>query len=311
MRRPDATARGAGSALRRSPLDGMRMDAVTPESCREALLWVKENPVRAEGELTNTTMNKVHVCLNAIMQQAADDGKVAANPMRKVRPPKVDTPEREALSPGELALLLNRVDGELPLDGRAMAVYLMACLGLRRGEACALLDSDVHGGVCEVHLAVKERDGRVDEPKSRAGVRTLPVPPRLQAKVDQWRELRRAIGLADAPTLCCNTHGGTLRPQLLQRWWTGDAKHHGVTERLRCEGMTLHQLRHSNLSMMARHMSPFDLQRYAGWSSIEPARVYIHDDLESVKRAVSAAWECIDVASDAPKTHQKEKKARA
>jgi integrase len=54
--------------------------------------------------------------------------------------------------------------------------------------------------------------------------------------------------------------------------------------------MTLHQLRHSNLSMMARHMSPFDLQRYAGWSSIEPAKVYIHDDLEAVTKAVSKAW---------------------
>ena len=54
--------------------------------------------------------------------------------------------------------------------------------------------------------------------------------------------------------------------------------------------MKLHELRHSNLSMMARHMSPFDLQRYAGWSSIAPARVYVHDDLAAVTAAVTAAW---------------------
>lgn len=297
------------AALRRSPLDGVRMDEITPEACRDALLWIKGHPARGDGELSNTTMNKVHVCLNAILQQAEDDGKVSANPMRRVRAPRPDTAERDALAPDELSALLDRVDA-LPLDGRVMAVYLMACLGLRRGEACALLDSDVRGGMCEVHLAVKERDGRAGEPKSKAGVRTLPVPPRLQRKVDEWRAARRDAGLADAPTLCCNTRGGVLRPQLLQRWWTGDSAHNGVAGPLGCGGMTLHQLRHSNLSMVARYMSPFDLQRYAGWSSIEPARVYIHDDLESVKRAVSAAWECIDGASDAPKTHQDMKKGQ-
>jgi integrase len=68
--------------------------------------------------------------------------------------------------------------------------------------------------------------------------------------------------------------------------------------------MTLHQLRHSNLSMMARYMSPFDLQRYAGWSSIEPARIYIHDDLDAVSRAASAAWQSVEVKSNAPEMHQ-------
>ena len=54
--------------------------------------------------------------------------------------------------------------------------------------------------------------------------------------------------------------------------------------------MTLHQIRHSNLSMMARHMSVFDLQRWAGWSSIEPARVYVHADAESLKRGSEDAF---------------------
>lgn len=81
-----------------------------------------------------------------------------------------------------------------------------------------------------------------------------------------------------------------MKPQLLQRWWSGDSKHIGVRDSLGCPDMTLHQLRHSNLSMMARHLSPFDLQRYAGWSSIEPARVYIHEDMDSIGRGVSDAW---------------------
>ena len=296
-------------ALSRSPIGAMCMDEITPEACRNALLWVKENPVSGCGELSGTTMNKIHVTLGAIMRQATDDGKVARNPMARVKPPKVDTKEKEALSPEEIGLLLNRLD-ELPLDGRVMAVYLMAMLGLRRGEACALLDSDIRDGFAHVHLAVKERDGSIREPKSKSGVRRLPMPPRLQAKVDEWRIMRRGLGWLDSPTLACNTRGGVLRPQLLQRWWTGDGNHNGMASRLGCKGMTLHQLRHSNLSMMARHMSPFDLQRYAGWSSIEPAKVYVHDDLDSVASAVADAWSCIGRTNSAPEKEKGQRTSR-
>lgn len=284
-------------ALRRTALNGMRMDEIAPEDCREALLWLKTHPLRRGGDVTNATMRTRHVALNSIFQQAEDDGKIASNPMRNIDPPKVDTREREALSPMEVALLLNRLDG-MPLDGRVMALHLMLQLGLRRGEAVALLDSDIAGGFAHVHGSFSEAGGEITGTKSKAGTRTLPVPPRLQAKVDEWRAIRAKVGWADAPTLACNSIGGVLHPASLYRWWLD--KRDG----LGCEGMTLHQLRHSNLSMMARHMSPFDLQRYAGWSSIAPAMTYVHDDLDSVSRGVADAWESLGIQSNAPKTHQ-------
>ena len=274
------------TALRRTDLDGMRMDSISPADCRDALLWLKANPSNRTrtGELSNTTMNKLHTCLHSIFSCAYNDGSIASNPMDSVRAPKPDTKEKEAMTPEELSDFLDNVD-KLTLDGRVMALYLMAVLGLRRSEACALQCSDISDGKCHVHLAVKERNGKLGEPKSSASVRTLPVPRRLQAKVDEWMAVK-----PDGDTLACNTQGGVLRPQLLQRWWSGDRAHNGVRGSLGCEGMTLHQLRHSNLSMMARHLSPFDLQRYAGWSSIEPARVYIHEDMDSIGRGVSSAW---------------------
>ena len=114
------------------------------------------------------------------------------------------------------------------------------------------------------------------------------MPDALAAKVDEWRYIRAKSGLSDALTLCCNTRGKILRPQNFQRWWTGDSKHNGVRDKLECSDTTLHQLRHSNLSMISRHMSPYDLQRYEGWSSIEPARVYVHADLSQLEQAISS-----------------------
>ena len=274
-------------AFRRSPISDMRLEDVTPEDCRESLLWIKENPVRC-GELSNTSMNKMHAVMHAIFKQAVGDGKIAGNPLDGVAPPKVDTKERAAMEPREFAAFLESLS-ELPLDGRLMAVYLIAYLGLRRAEACALLDSDVRDGYAFVRSAVKERNGKVDKPKSRAGVRTLPVPQPLQGKIGEWRALRRALGFADSPYLACNTEGGLLRPQLLYRWWAGDSSHNGARDAIGCT-CGLHDLRHSNLSLMARHMSPFDLQRYAGWSSIEPAKVYIHENLDAVTLAVNNVW---------------------
>ena len=259
------------------------LSEIPPADCRDALAWLKAHPVSGRGELSGTTMNKLALALGSILKQARDDGLIVRSPMESVKLPKVDTREKDAMTPAELTAFLDAVDG-LPIDGRTVALYLMATMGLRRGEALALLDSDVSGGYANVHLSVKEADGSVSVPKSPASVRTVPIPRRTMERISLWREVRKAAGFGDAERLCCNTEGGLLLPQNLWKWW---AKVRGS---LGCEGMGLHQLRHSNLSMMARHMSPFDLQRYAGWSSIEPARVYIHADLDSVTRAVSDAW---------------------
>lgn len=272
------------AALNRSDLSGMEIAEITPESCRNALMWVKSHPAQKQGELSNTTMNKIYQTLNAIMAQAFDDERIRRNPMSKVKPPKPDTKEKEALTPDELMLFVNRLN-DLQLDGRVMALYFMALLGLRRGEACAIYDADVVGNVAHVQRAIKERNGKIDMPKSNASIRKLPMPPQLVEKVWEWRTLRKELGWRESKTLCCNTQGGILRPQLLQRWWDK------VKPTIGCDGMTLHQLRHSNLSMMARHMSVFDLQRYAGWSSIEPAKIYIHDDFESIMNGVNDAWQ--------------------
>ena len=276
-------------------LGGERMDAIDPEMCKAALLNLKHGGAASGRELSNTYMAEIHGTLKQIMQTAEDDGKVARSPMAKVRAPRPDTPERDWLSPMELGLFLNRLD-ELPLTQWTMAVYLIAMLGLRRGEAVALYDSDVEisrdgfggwSGTAHVRRAMKEADGKIGEPKTKSGVRDLPMPARLCQKVAEWREVRYRKGLADAPTLACNVVGNATHPQNLARWWRLHR------DALGCHDMGLHQLRHSNLSMMARRMSPFDLKDWAGWSSIAPAKVYVHRDMDSLRSAVHDAWSMV------------------
>lgn len=274
-------------AVARSPLGPMRMDAIGPADCRAALEWIRVNPQRPEltrsGALSSTSMGGIYRFCRQTFQQAVDDELLGRNPMAKIRDPRPDTEEVDALSWGELMAMLDWLD-TLPMGGYVMALYLIVCLALRRAEAVAVLDAEMWPTMMRVSQSVKEATGKLGPPKSKAGKRELPVMPRLAAKADQMRTWKRLRGLADALPLACNVQGGYVRPQNLYKWWRR------VTQGTPYEGVGLHQLRHSNLTHMARCMSAFDLMSYAGWSSIEPARIYIHDDYPSVFRGVCEAW---------------------
>lgn len=195
------------NALALSPLSPLRMDAITPSDCREALLWIKEHPQKpnlaADGILSGTTMVKVHRMAKQIFQQAVDDERLSRNPMAKIKPPKKDTEEVEALSWERMMELLDKLD-KLPLSGYVMCMYLIVCLALRRAEAVAVLDCEFSSTTMRVSQACKETDGTVGPPKSEAGNRMLPVMPRLSAKAAAWRQHRCERGVGDSPFFACN-----------------------------------------------------------------------------------------------------------
>lgn len=240
---------------------------------------IKPSTVQAKmnerGTRGGTTMNNLFVRLSSILRAAVNDELIASNPCDKVKPPKKDTKEKHALDKDGVNAFLDRLDA-FELDGRVMACYFMVLQGLRRSEALALYDADVSGGITNIHQALKEANLTIGTTKSKAGTRVIPQPKRLQAKIQEWSNLRHEYGYSE--TFCCNTLGGILAPQNLYRWY---CKNFGDL------GVTLHELRHTNLTMMARELSVFGLKYWAGWSSLEPARIYIHNDKEELFNAVS------------------------
>ena len=260
----------------------LRLDELTPDRCRDGLTSIRNGGGRT---LSGAYMNKLFVTFHAILRQAHMDGRIARDPLAGIPAPKVDTREKDWLSPDELAALVDRL-GSMKLDGRTVAVYLIAYLGLRRGEACGIHTSDVDMDTRMVHVrhAVKERSGRTGDTKTSAGMRDLPIPDGLYDVLSRWVDRRAALGFSDAETFACSTRGTMLTPQNFYQWWERNKADLGA------DGMTLHQIRHSNLSMMARHMNVFDLQRWAGWSSIAPAKTYVHADAESLKAGSEDAF---------------------
>ena len=222
---------------------------------------------------SGTTMNNIYVRLNTILNAALDDDIITRNPCAKVKPPKIDTKEKKALSKEELNAFLDRLDA-LETDGRVMACYFMALQGLRRSEALGLMETDVLQGVTHVRRSLIEATLTLGKTKSNAGVRDLPQPQRLQDKIQEWQQRREFLQYEDV--FCCNTQGGILAPQNLYKWFKRNFSDLDIC---------LHELRHTNLTIMARELSVFGLKTWAGWSSIDPARIYIHDDNQELINA--------------------------
>ena len=254
------------------------------EFCREALHSLRHGGAAKGGELSGSYMESIYCTFKAIMQQAYDDEKISRNPIDAIPIPKSDTGEKKCLSPYAIGRVLDNLDKK-PLDGRIMAIYIILLQGLRRSEVCALKPSDIviqnnTTGYMKVTNAIKDNAGTLGDTKSEAGMRTLPIGQRLIDKIIEWNVERYSQGLDESEWLCCNTWGKQLHPANLYRWWSKEREALGAPD------YSLHELRHSNLSMMARHMSPYDLKTWAGWSSIAPAKIYIHDDFTTLEAAV-------------------------
>ena len=266
----------------RSPIGNMDLSTITLDDCETALLWIRDNPKSRVDKLSGSSLRNIWVHMRSIFRHAELSGLITKDPTLHLKSPKRDTAERTALTPLEIELMLNRLDNET-INGYIMSLYLMLTLGLRRGESLALSFADIHDGIAHVHCALDPVTRKIGGTKTSAGVRKLPMPQRLIRKLKEWQDFRISWGIEDAPTIACTYRGEIITANMLGKWWSTHKKQLG------CDGITLHQLRHSNLSMMARAVpSAFDLQRWAGWSSINPARVYIHADLDALQAAVNA-----------------------
>ncbi|MFC9768004.1 tyrosine-type recombinase/integrase [Rhodococcus jostii] len=134
----------------------------------------------AELETGPTRKAHAYALLHAILRTAVEDEIIPSNPcvIRKAMQSK-QVHEIEPLSPEELQALV----WEMPKDLR-VAVLLMGWCGLRVGEVKALRCVDVGEGAVTVRVtrAVSQRNGEtmVDTPKTRAGTRTVAVPPHIR-----------------------------------------------------------------------------------------------------------------------------------
>lgn len=151
-------------------------------------------------------IHKARILLTAILDSAVDAGYMRKNPCRaqSVRPPKGPQGTHEPI-PDEYVPLILRTPHRMRL-----AALLMLFCGVRRGEALALRSGDVDGDMLTVERAVYFAGNQpaISTPKTRAGVRRVPIPPILRPFLSDLRGL-----------LVPGSNGALMTEQAWQRGW--------------------------------------------------------------------------------------------
>ncbi len=183
----------------------------------------------------------------------------------------------------------------------ATLVLLAAWCSLRRSELLGLQRSDVDlpQGILRVRRTCHQlRDGTVvtGPPKSRAGLRTVAIPPHLIPLLAG--HLDRYVASDPDALVFTGANGGPLRVHVLQSSW----------DRARCKiGRTdlhLHDLRHSgNTWAAATGASTRDLMARMGHSSPRAALIYQHTTAER-DEAIATALSSLASSIEQPPLQQ-------
>lgn len=219
--------------------------------------------------LSANTVRQAHRVLHRGLERAVEAEALSRNAAHPIKPPKVEAVEVEALTAGDMASVLGKLEGH-PLHPIAA---LALGSGMRRGELLALRwqDVDLAAKSVKVERSLEQTAAglRFKSPKTRHGKRTISIPDStveiLNAHRKRQLELRMALGLGkpDADALIfCQPGGSPLTPDYLSRDWRLAVK------ALKLPPVVFHALRHSHASaLIASGLDVLTISRRLGHGS--------------------------------------------
>lgn len=150
-----------------------------------------------EGGYSPTTIKRVHAVTSSIMSTAVQWNIITDNPCERVRPPKQtrNADDVQFFTPEQSEAFLGALDAEtragtIHLQHNIFFQLALFC-GLRRGEAVALLWSDID--LKENTVSITKSTGLVHgkpytkPPKNKTSVRTIAVPIHIMALLKRYR----------------------------------------------------------------------------------------------------------------------------
>ena len=233
-------------------------------------------PAVADAQLGDITPEHVQLAINAaadhggrqaqivfsvfhaVMRRAYRSRLILWNPVDAIDKPEHVQEQGKALSAADLQITEPLIRDDLSLS---LALYA----GLRRGEICGLQwgDVDLQHGVLHVRRQRCRADGQMitKSPKSRAGVRDIPIAPELLPLLKAAFKLRPSAWVVD------------VMPEQITRRWNNIQRIVPISEHYR-----LHDLRHTYGSRLVLDGVNLRVVQYLmGHSKIDiTMRVYSH-----------------------------------
>lgn len=141
----------------------------------------------SESGIAPSTLQRLHAVLRGLFKKAKGNELVRRNIMDDVSRPRAPLPEIKFLSPDEIQVFLEKSKGE----NIEIAVWIAAYTGMRLSEIRALSwdDVDLESGYISVRRSLyATKDGwELNDPKTKSGVRTLPIPTPLLNKLTEYK----------------------------------------------------------------------------------------------------------------------------
>ncbi len=247
-----------------------RLAAIEP---RDIKLLV--NRLETKG-ISVGTVGNVIAAFKALLATAEEDGLIRSHPARSVRlPARVGEARAKHLEPGELEALFSHVPDEWTLF-----VRLITYTGARIGEFTELRwkDLDLTSDPAILSISRSRRGGKVDTPKTKYGVRRLPLTPDLKKALAAHR-LQSLWSKDDDPIFATRRNGNAHRGEdILRRILKPAALAAGLVDAEGTPWPGWHTLRHTcgtNLARAGRrpeeiaawlghHAASFSLDTYVG-----------------------------------------------
>jgi integrase len=257
-----------------------------------AELYSKLQRAKPHGAgLAPRTVGHVHRLLHRVFGHAVKWGMIAINPVAAAEPPRVERVEIDILRPEDIGAMLHGLR-----DSRLYAVAVVGLsTGMRRGEIAALRwsDIDLDKGKIRVERSLEQTNEGLafKPPKTKAGRRTVTVPPSVIAELrDHWRaqqEQRLAAGLGKAghdDLVFGLRDASPWPPDSMSSEWAR------AIRMLKARKITLHALRHTHVSqLIAAGLDVVTVSRRIGHSSpTVTLNVYAHLFGDTDDRAAAA-----------------------
>lgn len=281
---------------------------ITPEVLEGMYAAMRKGDTLSGRPASGTYVSELHKTLRLVFRDLVEDGVINENPCDQMEAPRRDTQERNAMRPSAI----KRFVSELDLTGEDEFGYFLAVvMGLRRGEICGLSWRDVDDELKILSIRHNyDRFGNLKEPKTHAGLRSLPLSETLCRAFATHREAqreafagvmsrdgRRPFRQGEDTPVMVNKWGERMNPDHLAAHWRRDR------ESLGAEGFCLHELRHSYLSMLAfEGVHPKVMQELAGHADPRiTMEIYTHVNMESKREAATAVESALgDLFGDGP-----------
>lgn len=257
------------------------LSKITPAMLETMFINMRSGSGNSKKKLSGTYTHTIYVALNNMFTYASKNGDIAFNPLENVECPKEDTKPKRALPKAKMAQFISQLD---PTDRMEFAITMIVCCGLRRSEIAYSTFSGIN---------FEESYIEVRKSKTKSGLRTIPLTTdameAIKARLSVLKPDMETLGVTiDKDTsLLSDATGNGVTPHYIGAWWQKNRN------RFDLDGWTLHELRHSFVSLLGSSGAAIKvMQDLSGHASASTTiDIYTHTNLEAKREAMQQAFD--------------------